>query len=81
MTFPTALILPLVSMFPTVALPATLTKVNVPTEVMFGCAAVVTVPAVIAVVAVVALPAVVANVALATAPTTLAPATEFAVSA
>jgi len=51
---------------------------SVLTEVMFGCAAVVTVPAVVAVVAD---PAVVADVALATVPLTLAPATAFAVVA
>ena len=47
-------------------LPLTVRLVNVPTEVIFGCAAVVTVPAVVAV---------------ETAPDTLAPATEFAVVA
>ncbi len=53
------------------ALPETLSPVNVPTEVILGCAAVVTVPAVVALVAV---PALVANVAFATVPVTLAPA-------
>jgi hypothetical protein len=48
----------------------TLSAVNVPTDVMLGCAFVVTVPAVVADVAD---PADVANVALATVPVTLAP--------
>jgi hypothetical protein len=52
---------------PLVVLPVTTKLVNVPTEVMLGCAAVVTVPAVVAD------PALVANVALATVPVTLAP--------
>jgi hypothetical protein len=47
----------------------TVNPVNVPTEVMFGCAAVVTVAAVVAV------------VALLTVPVTFPPATEFAVAA
>ena len=47
---------------PTFALPVTASEVRVPTEVMFGCAAVVTVPAVVA------------AVALATVPVTFAPA-------
>ena len=54
---------------------------SVLTEVMFGCAAVVTVPAVVAVVADPAVVADVADVALATVPLTLAPATAFAVVA
>ena len=41
---------------PAVMLPVTLKLVNVPTEVMFGCAAVVTVPAVVALVAELAVP-------------------------
>ena len=49
--------------------------VNVPTEVMFGCAFVVTVPAVVA------LPDVVAYVALATVPVTLAPGIEVSPAA
>ena len=48
-----------------VIVPLTPSPVNVPTEVMLGCAAVVTVAAV---------PALVANVAFATVPVTLAPA-------
>ena len=58
-------------------MPVTVKLLNVPTLVILGCAAVVTVPAVVAVVAVVALvaevavPAVVANVAFATVPVTL----------
>ena len=55
---------------PDVILPDTVSAVNVPTDVMFGCAAVVTVPAVVAEVAV---PALVAYVALATVPVTFAP--------
>ena len=39
-------------MFPAATLPVTAKEVNVPTDVMFGCAFVVTVPAVVAVVAV-----------------------------
>ena len=50
MTFPKALTIPVVFKLPTFALPLTLTLVNVPNEVMFGCAAVVTVPAVTAVI-------------------------------
>ena len=46
---------------PPVTLPVILTEVNVPTEVILGCAAVVTVPAVVA------------EVALATVPVTLPP--------
>ena len=72
-TLPAAEIKPLVNKLPLVVLPVTVTEVNVPTEVMFGCAAVVTVPAVVAEVAVVAVPALVAKVALATVPVTLAP--------
>ena len=60
---------------PTLALPVTANDVNVPTEVIFGCALVVTVPAVVAE------PAEVANVAFATVPDTLAPATALAVVA
>ena len=48
-------------------MPETITLVNVPTDVMFGCAFVVTVPAVVAD------PALVAYVALATSPVILAP--------
>ena len=55
---------------PITVLPATSRLVNVPTLVIFGCAFVVTVPAVVAEVAV---PAEVANVALATVPLTLPP--------
>ena len=66
---------------PTFAFAVTLNELSVPTLVIFGCAAVVTVPAVVALVAVVALPAFVAYVALATVPETLAPATAFAVVA
>ena len=47
--------------------PLTTNDVNVPTEVMLGCAFVVTVPAVVE------LPALTAYVALATVPTTLPP--------
>ena len=44
--------LPLTVKFPpTIALPLTFKSVSVPTEVIFGCAAVVTVPAVVALVA------------------------------
>ena len=50
-----------------VAVPFTSKVVNVPTDVMLGCAFVVTVPAVVAIVALDA------NVALATVPVTLAP--------
>ena len=57
-TLPAAEIKPLVNKLPLVVLPVTVTEVNVPTEVMFGCAAVVTVPAVVADVAVVAVPTV-----------------------
>ena len=55
---PVAEICPAVKMLPPVVLPVTVSAVNVPTEVIFGCAAVVTVPAVVALVAVVALPTV-----------------------
>ena len=58
--------------------PATVNPVRVPTDVMFGCAFVVTVPAVLAVLATLALSA---YVALATVPETLAPATALAVVA
>jgi hypothetical protein len=58
-----------------VMLPLTTNPVSVPTLVMFGCAFVVTVPAVVA------LPDVSAYVAFATAPETLAPATALAVVA
>ena len=51
-------------------LPLEVKLVSVPTEVMLGCALVVTVAAVVALVAV---PALVAKVALATVPVTLAP--------
>ena len=51
-------------------LPVTPSALNVPTDVILGCAAVVTVPAVVAVAAE---PALAANVALATVPVTLAP--------
>ena len=57
---------PLIFMLPTgprFVTPFTVNEVNVPVEVMFGCAAVVTVPAVVAVVALVADVAVVAVVA------------------
>ena len=53
--------------FAALILPVTDNAVNVPTEVMFGCAFVVTVPAVVAD------PALVAYVAFATVPVTLAP--------
>ena len=56
---------PAVFKLPALALPVTPNDVSVPTLVIFGCAAVVTVPAV---------PALVANVAFATVPVTLAPA-------
>ena len=55
--------------FPDVRLPVTEREVKVPTDVIFDCAAVVTVPAVNA------------YVAFATVPETLAPATVFAVPA
>ena len=42
---------PAVFRLPALALPVTAREVNVPTDVMFGCAAVVTVPAVVALVA------------------------------
>ena len=58
---------PAVPMLPILALPDTLKVVNVPVEVIFGCALVVIV------LAVVALPALVAYVALATVPVTLPP--------
>ena len=60
---PVALTTPPVLTLPPVALPDTDTEVKVPTLVMLGCAAVVTVPAV---------PAVTAEVALATVPVMLA---------
>ena len=66
-------IVPLVVTLPAVALPVTLNEVNVPTDVIFDCALVVTVPAVVAEVAV---PEDVAYVALATVPLTLLPLTE-----
>jgi len=47
-TLPVAVINPAVPKLPTLALPLTSKLVNVPTLVMFGCAAVVTVPAVVA---------------------------------
>ncbi len=62
--------------FPVDVFPVTLNELNVPTLVMFGCAFVVTVPAVVALVAhvaLVALPASNAYVAFATVPVTLAP--------
>jgi hypothetical protein len=61
---------PAVIKLPPVMLPDTLSALNVPTDVILGCAAVVTVPAVVALVAD---PAEVAKVALATVPVTLAP--------
>ena len=67
--------LPVEVKLPTLALAVTITELNVPTEVIFGCAAVVTVPAVVAV------PVLVAYVAFATVPETLAPATLLAVPA
>ena len=51
---------PAVLRLPALALPVTASEVNVPTLVMLGCAAVVTVPAVVALVALVADPALVA---------------------
>ena len=50
-TVPVALTKPAVRMLPPCTLPVTLTLDNVPTDVMLGCAAVVTVPAVVAEVA------------------------------
>ena len=73
-----------VPMLPTLALPDTDTLVNMPVLVIFGCAEVVTVPAVSAVdayPAVSANPAESAYVAFATVPVTFAPATLFAVVA
>ena len=67
-TLPAALIDPPVSKLPPVTLPLTLNAVNVPTEVILPCAAVVTVPAVVAEVAL---------VALGTVPVTLAPVIEL----
>ena len=70
---------PVVPKLATLALPDTDILVNVPVLVIFGCALVVTVPAVVADVAdvadvaLVAVPAFVAYVALATVPVTLAP--------
>jgi hypothetical protein len=61
---------------PITVLPLTSRLVNVPTLVIFGCAFVVTVPAVVALVALVAVAALVANVALATVPVTLPPVIE-----
>ena len=49
-----ALIFPAVNKLPKVALPVIETEVSVPTDVIFGCAAEVTVPAVVAEPAVVA---------------------------
>ena len=49
--FPVALTIPLVIKFPPLTLPLTDTELNTPTEVMLGCAVVVTVPAVVALVA------------------------------
>ena len=66
--WPELRMIPPVTIFPELDRP-----VKVPTLVMLGCAAVVTVPAVVADVALVADVAVVAVVAEATAPTTLAP--------
>ena len=57
--------------FAAVIFPLTAKLVSVPTLVIFGCAFVVTVPAVVALVAE---PALVAYVALATVPVTFAPA-------
>ena len=57
MILPLALIDPVVTTFPPETLPVTDKLDSVPTDVMFGCAAVVTVPAVVALVAVVAEPA------------------------
>jgi hypothetical protein len=68
---------------PDVVFPVTVSDVKLPTDVIFGCALVVTVPAVVAEVAVVAVvaevaevavPALVAYVAFATVPVTFAPA-------
>ena len=73
LTLPIAVIKPAVLIFPATALPLTDTEVSVPTLVILGCAAVVTVPAVPAVVAV---PAFVAFVALATNPVTFAPVSD-----
>ena len=67
---PVAVIKPAVPKLPTLAFPDTETEVNVPTDVILGCAAVVTVPAVVADPAE---PALVAYVALATVPVTLPP--------
>ena len=61
---------PVNDILPTLKLPDTLNVDNVPTLVILGCAAVVTVPDVVALVAV---PALVANVAFATVPVMLAP--------
>ena len=49
--FPVALTIPPVKTLPPVMLAVTSTELSVPTLVIFGCAAVVTVPAVLAVVA------------------------------
>ena len=57
-------------MLPASTLPVTFNELSVPTLVIFGCAAVVTVPAVVALVAE---PALVAYAALATVPVTFAP--------
>jgi len=67
-----AVTVPALAKLPEVVLPVTVNEVKDPTLVIFGCAAVVTVPAVVA------LLALVAKVALATVPETLEPATEFA---
>ena len=70
-----------------VRVPLTPNPVSVPTEVMFGCAAVVTVPAVVAVVALETVPDTfdpateLATAAKPTSPDTFAPATAFAVAA
>ena len=61
MTWPVAEITPPVSKLPDVVLPVTVSAVSVPTDVILGCAAVVTVPAVVA------------DVALGTVPVTLPP--------
>ena len=60
---------------PRLDVPDTVKLDSVPTDVIFGCALVVIVPAVVA------LPALVAYVAFATVPETLLPDTEFAVVA
>ena len=84
---PSPVNIPVVVTLPASTLPETFNEVNVPVEVMFGCAAVSTVPDVSAYVAFATVPltlapatafAVAANV---TSPLTLAPATEFATPA